>query len=158
MSFRFSLRLSSIVCPRKDMTCLCCRIDFPVWGLRRLNWKVRVSLWQDAPGEAKAGSQHLRDVEELRFDFVLLDHLMCWFDCRIVSEKIGTKRLWQIHNSQFVFLCAVLILRDVPSMVACDLSWLPFSRWKPLHALRYQKHQQRQYRNQCLFFKHSIKV
>ena len=30
----------------------------------------------EASGEAKAGSQHLRDVEELRFDFVLLDHLM----------------------------------------------------------------------------------
>ena len=28
-------------------------------------------------GEEKAGSQHLRDVEELRFDFVVLDHLMC---------------------------------------------------------------------------------
>ena len=31
----------------------------------------------EASGEAKAGFfQHLRDVEELRFDFVPLDHLM----------------------------------------------------------------------------------
>ena len=45
---------------------------------------------------------------------------MCWFDCRIGSEKSIPKSL--VTNSQFVYLCAVLILRDVPSMVlACDL-------------------------------------
>ena len=81
-------------------------------------FKVRVSLWQDAPAEARL-EQHLRDVEELKFDFVLLDHLMCWFDV-----GLGQKNRYQkiVTNSQFLYLCAVLILRDVPSMVlACDL-------------------------------------
>ena len=77
----------------------------------------------EASGEAKAGFFSTWETWK-SWDLTLLFWITWCFDLIVgLGQNIGKKI---VTNSQFVYLCAVLIPWDVPSMVACALSRLPF--------------------------------